>query len=103
MRHTNCACLFLFVVCAGAALSQEPPEEVRPPRGFEPQVVEPLEPFHEPMQPPQEAHRPGDMPSVIAGLPVGVAILGAGVVGWVVLGLTVWFIERPGGKRTAGL
>jgi predicted cobalt transporter CbtA len=67
MRHANWAALFLLVLCAGTALSQEPPEVVPQPR---------------------------ITPGVIASLPVGVAILVAGTVGWIVLGAMVWFLER---------
>jgi hypothetical protein len=37
-------------------------------------------------------------PGVIANQPVGVAVLVIGVVGWIALGLIVWFLERRGGR-----
>ncbi len=94
MRHTYCAALFLLVLCAGAALAQEPREKDDPPRKLGPQEVEPLDLPHEPWQPPREVVRRDETPGVMASAPAGVAILVVGVVGWIVLGLSVLVLER---------
>jgi hypothetical protein len=92
-----CAALFLFVLYAGAALSQEP-EKDAPPRKLDPQEVEPLDEAFEHGRPPREVVRRDETPGVMASDPAGVAFLVVGVVGWIVLGLSVWVLERRAGR-----